>query len=85
MFKNKYVKGVIYLLVGILLIGKYIVSPDKTLEELAPKYAAAPSQFMALNGMKIHYRDEGAGPTIVLIHLLIAALAELLLQLSSLQ
>ena len=68
MFKNRYVKGLVYLLVGIILIGKYIVSPDKTLEELAPKYAAAPSQFMTLNGMKIHYRDEGAGIPIVLIH-----------------
>ena len=68
MFKNRYVKGLVYLLVGIILIGKYIVTPDKTLEELAPKYAAAPSQFMTLNGMKIHYRDEGAGTPIVLIH-----------------
>ena len=68
MFKNSYVKGLVYLLVVIILIGKYIVSPDKTFEELAPKYAAAPSQFMALNGMKIHYRDEGVGPPIVLIH-----------------
>ena len=68
MFKNRYVKGVIYLLVVVVLMGKYIVSPDKTLEELAPKYAAAPSQFMAINGMKIHYRDEGEGTPIVLIH-----------------
>ena len=68
MLKNKFVKGVIIFLVGVLLIGKYIVSPDKTLEELAPKYAAAPSQFMTLNGIKIHYRDEGAGTPIVLIH-----------------
>lgn len=68
MFKNRYVKGLVYLLVGIMLIGKYIVTPDKTLEELTPKYAAAPSQFMTLNGMKIHYRDEGAGTPIVLIH-----------------
>ena len=68
MLKNRVVKGIFYLLVGILLIGKYVVSPDKTLEELAPKYAAAPSQFLSLNGRKIHYRDEGEGPTIVLIH-----------------
>ena len=68
MLKNRAVKGIIYLLIGILLIGKYVISPDKTLEELSPKYAAAPSQFMTLNGRKIHYRDEGEGPTIVLIH-----------------
>ena len=68
MFKNRYVKGLVCLLVGIILIGKYIVTPDKTLEELAPKYAAAPSKFMTLNGIKIHYRDEGVGTPIVLIH-----------------
>ena len=68
MLKNRYVKGIIYLLVGVMLMGKYFISPDKTLEELAPKYAAAPSKFMALNGMKIHYRDEGVGMPIVLIH-----------------
>ena len=55
-------------MVAILLIGKYVSFPDKTLEELAPKYAAAPSQFMDLNGMKIHYRVEGKGTPIVLIH-----------------
>ena len=68
MLKNRAVKGIIYLLVAILLIGKYVISPDKTIEELSPKYAAAPSQFMTLSGRKIHYRDEGEGPTIVLIH-----------------
>lgn len=68
MIKNKYIKGLIYLVVAILLIGKYFLSPDKTLDELAPKYAAHPSQFMELDGRKIHYRDEGEGETIVLIH-----------------
>lgn len=68
MIKNKFLKALIYCLVGLLLLGKYSYSPDKTLEELAPKYAAAPSQFMTLNGMKIHYRDEGVGTPIVLIH-----------------
>ncbi|MEN8768579.1 MAG: alpha/beta hydrolase [Candidatus Arcticimaribacter sp.] len=68
MFKHKLVKIMLYTFVGVLLLGKLLVSPDKTLEELAPKYAAAPSQFMEINGMKVHYRDEGAGTPIVLIH-----------------
>lgn len=68
MFKHKLVKIILYTFVGVLLLGKLLVSPDKTLEELAPKYAAAPSQFMEINGMKVHYRDEGAGIPIVLIH-----------------
>ena len=68
MFKHKLVKIILYTFVVLLLIGKLLVSPDKTLEELAPKYAAAPSQFMEINGMKVHYRDEGEGTPIVLIH-----------------
>ena len=53
MFKHKLVKIILYTFVVLLLIGKLLVSPDKTLEELAPKYAAAPSQFMEINGMKL--------------------------------
>ena len=68
MFKHKRVKIILFTFVGVLLLGKVLVSPDKTLEELAPKYAAAPSQFMQIKGMKVHYRDEGEGPPIVLIH-----------------
>lgn len=68
MFKNKFIRILLYCFAGILLTGKFIVSPDKTFEELAPKYAKAPSQFMTINGMKVHYRDEGEGTPIVLIH-----------------
>lgn len=68
MLKNQKVRLFIYALVGVLLLGKYVVSLDKSFEELAPKYAAAPSRFMALDERKIHYRDEGEGEVIVLIH-----------------
>ena len=68
MFKNTFLRVIIYFLVAILLTGKYIISPDKSLAELAPKYAATPSKFMSLNGMNIHYRDQGEGAVIVLIH-----------------
>jgi pimeloyl-ACP methyl ester carboxylesterase len=68
MFKNTLLRVIIYFLVAVLLTGKYIISPDKSLAELAPKYAATPSKFMSLNGMNIHYRDQGEGAVIVLIH-----------------
>jgi len=68
MFKNTRLRVIIYFLVAVLLTGKYIISPDKSLAELAPKYAATPSKFMSLNGMNIHYRDQGEGAVIVLIH-----------------
>ena len=68
MLKNQKTRLIIYGLLGALLLGKYLVSPDKTAEELYPKYGASPSKFMELDGRKIHYRDEGEGEVIVLIH-----------------
>jgi len=40
----------------------------KTLDELTPKYTDNTSHFIELGGMNIHYRDEGQGPVILLIH-----------------
>ena len=68
MLKNQKTRLIIYGILGVLLLGKYLVSPDKTAEELYPKYAASASKFMELDGRKIHYRDEGEGEVIVLIH-----------------
>lgn len=44
---------------------------DKPLEELKAKYAPSPSTFISVNGMDVHFRDEGDAPDsipIVLIH-----------------
>lgn len=41
---------------------------DIGVEELQAKYANAASRFIMLHGMRVHYRDEGAGPTLVLLH-----------------
>jgi pimeloyl-ACP methyl ester carboxylesterase len=35
-------------------------APDKSVEELSEKWAQAPSQFVNIQGMDIHLRDEGA-------------------------
>ena len=32
---------------------------DRSVAELAPRWAPAPSKFLAVNGMQVHYRDEG--------------------------
>jgi pimeloyl-ACP methyl ester carboxylesterase len=32
---------------------------DRSVEELKPKYAGPPSEFIPLMGMEVHYRDEG--------------------------
>jgi len=36
--------------------------------ELEARYANAESRFINIDGARIHYRDEGSGPTVVLIH-----------------
>lgn len=44
------------------------VTPDLPLDFIKNKYAGPPSKFMAINGMQVHYRDEGNGDVILLIH-----------------
>lgn len=41
---------------------------DIPVAELKARYAGPPSRFLTLNGMEVHYRDEGQGPAIVLLH-----------------
>jgi pimeloyl-ACP methyl ester carboxylesterase len=41
---------------------------DVPAEELEAAFAQPPSRFMMIDGVRIHYRDEGNGPTIVLLH-----------------
>ncbi|MFA3790886.1 alpha/beta fold hydrolase [Aliiglaciecola sp. SL4] len=49
----------------LLLVAIYAVlfilfqQPDRSVAELAPKWAPAPSQFIDVDGMQIHLRDEG--------------------------
>ena len=45
-----------------------MVRPDIPLAKLLPEYGAAPSKFIEIEGMRIHYRDEGAGQPLVLLH-----------------
>ena len=63
--KKRFLFGVSIL----LLILIYKVSyADISLEELKKEYANEQSEFIEINGMQVHYRDEGTGFPIVLIH-----------------
>jgi pimeloyl-ACP methyl ester carboxylesterase len=60
--------GTILLVAG---IGFYAYTPDIPVETLKAKYAGPPSQFMELEGLNVHYRDEGRrddSMPLVLIH-----------------
>lgn len=47
-----------------------------SLDALAGKYSAPSSRFVELDGIRIHYRDEGAGPAVLLVHGTLGDLAD---------
>lgn len=47
---------------------------DIPAEELEARYADEASRFLNVDGVRIHYRDEGAGPAVVLLHANFASL-----------
>lgn len=65
-FKFKYVIYA-FLISLIFLIGGGIY-PDISVDELKNEYANEHSQFVDINEMQVHYRDEGKGFPIVLVH-----------------
>lgn len=56
-------------LLGIVALGLALwIYRDIPAAELEARYAGATSRFMNIGGVRMHYRDEGSGPVIVLIH-----------------
>jgi len=54
-------------LVLLLLIGAWVYR-DVPATEVEAKWAQPPSKFVVLDGVRVHYRDEGSGPVVVLLH-----------------
>lgn len=65
-FKKKYFYYAI--LIGLVLLIKGAVYSDISVEVLKEKYANEHSKFVEIDGMQVHYKDEGKGMPIVLIH-----------------
>ena len=53
---------------GLVAAAAATIKGDLPLEELRARYAPAPSKFVDLAGMSVHYRDEGSGPPFLLLH-----------------
>lgn len=70
MTQKKSIKKYVFLTVLVLLILliKDAVYVDISVDELKKEYANQNSQFTEIDGMQVHYRDEGTGFPIVLIH-----------------
>ena len=65
---NKFVKSILFLL-AILFIGFLILrSPDKSVEELKTLYTDEQSQWIEIEGIPVHYKKEGSGPAVILVH-----------------
>lgn len=66
--RRRWLLAVALLLGCLLLLFSRAVVPDIPLEQLLPAYATGASKFLDVQGMAVHYRDEGAGPPLVLLH-----------------
>lgn len=45
-----------------------ILTRDVPAAELEARWATPPSAFVTIDGVRLHYRDEGTGPVVVLLH-----------------
>jgi pimeloyl-ACP methyl ester carboxylesterase len=61
----KWVGGVVLLLVAVLALG---VRRDRPAAEVEARWARPPSKFVDVDGLRVHYRDRGQGPAVVLLH-----------------
>lgn len=64
----------VLLLASVVFIGAGLMAtwaPDRSVSQLSPRWASAPSQFLNVQGMQVHLRDEGPRDDpmpIVLLH-----------------
>jgi pimeloyl-ACP methyl ester carboxylesterase len=68
---RKVVRRTLYVLAVLCLLSLSLVRCDLSRAEVVAKYANAASQFADIEGMQVHYRDEGQGgasPPLLLIH-----------------
>ncbi|PQJ80560.1 alpha/beta fold hydrolase [Polaribacter porphyrae] len=56
------------ILIVLILLIKSVVYSDISVEDLKMEYANKYSKFIEIDGMQVHYRDEGKGFPIILIH-----------------
>lgn len=52
----------------LIIVFLYMRNPDKSVEELSKIYTDAESEWVTINGMNVHYKKEGRGPAVILIH-----------------
>ena len=58
--------GMAALVVGLLVAA--VVYRDHPVAAVEKRWAKPPSQFVIVDGVRLHYREEGSGPPVVLLH-----------------
>jgi pimeloyl-ACP methyl ester carboxylesterase len=69
-----FLKVLFILLAGLVLLLAVHFRPDIPVEKLMDEYAAETSRFVQIDGMNVHYRDEGSGEPVVLVHGVLSSL-----------
>lgn len=60
--------GIGSLVLILMTIMAFYYSPDKSIEQLREKWAYSNSQFIDIDGMPVHYRIDGEGTPLLLVH-----------------
>ena len=60
--------AVLAALVAVAVVYGLLTQRDRPAAELEARHATPPSKFIVVDGVRFHYRDEGTGPVIVLLH-----------------
>lgn len=67
--RGRRVARLLVALVGVAIVAAALgVQRDLPAATVEARYATAPSRFIEVDGMRVHYRDRGAGPALVLLH-----------------
>jgi pimeloyl-ACP methyl ester carboxylesterase len=67
-FKSRAFLIIAFVLIVWVLANVILYEPDIPLEQLKASYTTASSKFIDIDGMQVHYRIEGEGEPLVLIH-----------------
>ncbi len=67
-FKSKTFLVIAFILSAWILANIILYEPDIAVEKLKEKYTTSSSKFIEVDGMQVHYRIQGEGEPLVLIH-----------------
>jgi pimeloyl-ACP methyl ester carboxylesterase len=68
--------GCVLVVLGVVLAALNLGAGDTDRAAAVARWAGPPSRFVAVDGVPIHVREEGAGPVVVLLHGSIVSLGE---------